>query len=49
MKTKVYKLDFYKKAEDIFELYKDQPMAMFLDSLWRINWGVIQSSVFIHI
>ena len=32
MKTKVYKLDFYKKAEDIFELYKDQPMAMFLDS-----------------
>lgn len=32
MKTKVYKLDFYKKAEDIFELYKDEPMAMFLDS-----------------
>ncbi len=32
MHTKIYKLDFYKKAEDIFELYKDDNMAIFLDS-----------------
>ena len=32
MKTKVSKLDFYKKAEDIFECYKNEPMAVFLDS-----------------
>lgn len=32
MKTKVNKLDFYKKAEDIFEGYKNEPMAVFLDS-----------------
>lgn len=32
MKTKVNKLDFYKKAEDIFECYKNEPMAVFLDS-----------------
>lgn len=32
MKTKVCKLDFYRKAEDIFECYKDRNMAIFLDS-----------------
>lgn len=32
MKTKVNKLDFYRKAEDIFEGYKNEPMAVFLDS-----------------
>lgn len=32
MPTKVKKLDFYKKAEDIFEKYKDYNMAIFLDS-----------------
>lgn len=32
MVTKIYKLDFYKKAEDIFERYKDNHMAVFLDS-----------------
>lgn len=32
MKTKVYKLDFYRKAEDIFERYKEENMAIFLDS-----------------
>ena len=32
MPTKIYKLDFYKKAEDIFEQYKDDNMAIFLDS-----------------
>ena len=32
MATKVKKLDFYKKSEDIFEKYKDENMAIFLDS-----------------
>lgn len=32
MKTKVYKLNFYRKAEDIFECYKEENMAIFLDS-----------------
>ena len=32
MVTKVKKLDFYKRAEDIFEKYKDESMAIFLDS-----------------
>lgn len=32
MKTKIYKLDFYRKSEDIFEQYKCEPMAIFLDS-----------------
>lgn len=32
MPTKIYKLNFYKKAEDIFEQYKDDNMAIFLDS-----------------
>lgn len=32
MKTKVNKLNFYRKAEDIFEGYKNEPMAVFLDS-----------------
>lgn len=32
MKTKLYKLDFYKRSEDIFEQYKNEPMAIFLDS-----------------
>ena len=29
MATKVKKLDFYKKSEDIFEKYKDENMAIF--------------------
>lgn len=32
MKTKICKLDFYRKSEDIFEQYKYEPMAIFLDS-----------------
>ena len=32
MKTKLYIPDFYCPAEDIFEIYKDSPMAVFLDS-----------------
>ena len=32
MASKVKKLDFYKKSEDIFEKYKDENMAIFLDS-----------------
>lgn len=32
MPTKIQKLDFYKKAEDIFEQYKEKDMAIFLDS-----------------
>lgn len=32
MATKVKKLNFYKRAEDIFEKYKDENMSIFLDS-----------------
>ena len=32
MPTKVQKLDFYRPAEEIFEIYQDEPMAVFLDS-----------------
>lgn len=32
MKTTIKKLPFYKKAADLFEIYKEQDMAVFLDS-----------------
>lgn len=32
MKTKIDKLNFYRKSEDIFEQYKNDTMAIFLDS-----------------
>lgn len=39
MTTKIYKTDFYQKAENIFELCKDEPMAIFLDSSLENSLG----------
>ena len=32
MRTKIHKLNFYVKSEDIFEQFKNRKMAVFLDS-----------------
>lgn len=32
MATKIHKLNFYRKSEDIFECYKEEDLAIFLDS-----------------
>ena len=39
MTTKIKKLDFYQRAEDIFEKYKDENMAIFLDSSLENTMG----------
>lgn len=39
MKTMIRKLSFYKETADIFEQYKDQEMAAFLDSSLKNNLG----------
>ncbi len=39
MPTKIQKLNFYKKAEDIFEKYKEKNMAIFLDSSLENTMG----------
>ncbi len=39
MHTKIQKLNFYKKAEDIFEKYKEKNMAIFLDSSLENTMG----------
>ena len=39
MTTKVKKLNFYKRAEDIFEKYKDENMSIFLDSSLKNTMG----------
>lgn len=39
MHTKIQKLNFYKKAEDIFEKYKQKNMAIFLDSSLENSMG----------
>ncbi|MGN0267036.1 MAG: aminodeoxychorismate synthase component I [Lachnospiraceae bacterium] len=39
MKTMIRKLDVYKEAADIFELYRDREMAVFLDSALENNLG----------
>ena len=41
MTTKIKKLDFYQRAEDIFEKYKDENMAIFLRLLFRKYHGTI--------
>lgn len=39
MHTKIQKLNFYKKTEDIFEKYKEKNMAIFLDSSLENTMG----------
>lgn len=39
MMTRIHKLDFYRKAEDIFEEYKQEDMAIFLDSSMHNELG----------
>lgn len=39
MTTKVQKLDFYKESEYIFERYRNEPMAIFLDSSMENQLG----------
>ena len=40
MKTTIRELSFYKEAADIFELYKDREMAIFLDSALENSQGM---------
>ena len=39
MKTMIRRLSVYKEAADIFEKYRDQEMAVFLDSALENNLG----------
>lgn len=39
MAVTIHKTDFYQKAEDIFELFKEEPMAIFLDSSLENSLG----------
>ena len=39
MKTVIRRLSFYREAADIFEIYKDREMAVFLDSALENNLG----------
>lgn len=39
MKTTIRRLSFYREAADIFEIYKNREMAVFLDSALENNLG----------